>query len=136
ERNGGRAPVVGVRGRGEVLEGLVVRHIVANRAAYDLRTVRTPAAGRAIRVGGLEVESALEPSPAHIRGVEQVPNIAPAHREGCSRRTRANVAERIRIGNVGQRSRTAVEDSFSSVRGLADAVGLAGDEIQRADSRG
>src|SRR6185312_4541521 len=128
--------MLGVGGRGVVLEGLVVGDVVADVAPDDLGAVIATAAGRAVGIGEVEVEAALEPTPTDAGGAQQVADVASAHGEGGAGGARARIADGIGIGDVGQRAGAAINDAALPVHGLADAVGLARGQIQRTHGRG
>ncbi len=124
-----------IGGRRKVLEPDVMRDIIADSAADDLANRRSRAAGGAVVVDGLQVETTDKRTPRDIGGVEQIADVLGC-RHALGRWARAGVAGRIDIAD--QRETTGAVGEQIRAAGtlcLSKAVGLAGEHVDRAGRR-
>ena len=141
----GRALVVEIGRRLVILEGLVMRDIVVDLDARHRSSGRTGTARRAVGILRRQVEAALEEAPGDAGFVHQVADIAALHQPGRIFRARTDIAGRVEVGNhrpvaVSVRHDTAAVIGAVLLQLVArrqfHAVGLAGDEVDRAGRRG
>ncbi len=134
--------VLGV-GRGlVVLEGLVVRVVVGLRRAHDVG-VGGPADGLAVLVAG-RLEAALEPTPADALVVQQVADVPAGHHQLVVLGVGAVVEARVGVVDDGADAVGVRGGDHVGVGGLlaglrvdrVAAVGLAGDQVERARGGG
>src|SRR6185312_12187763 len=123
-----RCQVVRVRRGGVVLEGLVVRAVVADGGAADV--VGGGCTGGHTTVHRRWPEPALEPAPADAFGVEQITDVAPGHRHVVGVGGGAVVQGRVRIADYG------AADGVAGYVRRRRAVGLTGYQVKGAGGRG
>ena len=118
-RNRGRPRVRRIRGRGVVLERLMMRNVVGLLRVGDGRGVAALAAGRAVGIDGAEVEAALEESPGDAGGVQKVADVLAAELDRLAGGGRADIADRIGIADereaavaVADRGAARVDDPW------------------------
>ncbi len=124
-----------IRRRGVVLERLVVRNVVGLLHAGHRRGGRALAAGRAVRVDGVQREAAGEEAPADVLRVEQVADVLAAEGDLVVGRARTDVADRIGVADQGQAAVAVVGLVAGAVERGDHAVGLARDQVDRARRR-
>src|SRR5215472_458199 len=120
-----------VRRRGIILEGLVVRAVVGDRGAAEVRALRS-ANRRILPVPGLgRFEAALEPSPGDGLRIQQVADVFAQHRD--LGRAAAIIVVRIGISDYagGDHAARQITDS---VRGVIRG-GIAGNQVDRPRRR-
>src|SRR5580698_2853544 len=127
-----RTRVSRVRGGSVILKRLVVRNVVSLGDGGDARGGGALALRGAVGVHRREIESSLEEAPADARVVQQVADVLAAHAEFFAGRSGADVTDRIGVADHGRVAVAAIDDRAGAVFVVAHAVGLAGDQVQRA----
>ena len=125
----GRRQVIRIRSRLVILEWLVVRDIIGDTGATNIRMSRATRNSARSRAGR---ETTLEPAPGNVLRVEQIANVFARHRDS-SALSRTRVVRRISIVQ-----HTPVQGhwvSWKTKGRRSRTVRLARNQIKRARSR-
>lgn len=122
-----------VGGRRIILEPDVVRDVVGDVAADHGAERAALAAGGAVRIHGLQIETAREAAPGEVGCIQQIADVLAGEDRGA-RRARTDVKTRIDV--TGQcKAALTIGDGATVSNDRLHAVGLAGDDVDRAGRR-
>src|ERR1700756_2253239 len=135
QADGGGPQVTGVRGLLVVLEGLVMRNVIANREMCDIRIGAACTACRSIRILLGQVETRLKPAPGYASLAQHLTDISSAELQLGTVGARAEISDGIAVSYHGALAFAAIRYGGASIDLIAHAIGLPGNQIDSARRR-